>query len=136
MREGQWPQQDAVDDGEDRGVGADAESERGDRDGREAARAQQGAQCITSILSQLTQPLGAALLAFVSHVHSPHVLLRELDVTELSLRLGPGALGAHATPDELLGAHLEMKAQLGFDVLEHLGSRTPWKAEEGTTGWR
>ena len=34
--EGEWPQQDAVDHGEHRGGGADAERERGERDGDEA----------------------------------------------------------------------------------------------------
>src|SRR5439155_1588733 len=58
-----------------------------------------------------------------------------VNVTERTLRLGARPLYPHAARDELRGAHLEVEAQLGLHVLEHLRSRAPRKAKEraGTT---
>src|SRR5205085_10607708 len=99
---------------------------------REAARAKQRPECITSILAQLADPFGAALFALTTHVHSPHVLLRKLDIAEQPLGLGARTVEAHALSDELLRAHLQMKAQFGLDVVEHLGLRAPRETEQRT----
>ena len=52
--EGERPQQDAIDDGEHRGGGADAERERRERDGDEAGLPAQRADRETEILEQLS----------------------------------------------------------------------------------
>ncbi len=65
-------QQDAVDEGEDRAVGADAEGERGHGDQRERGAAAQDAQTVAHVLRELVEPARAARVAafFLDLLHA------------------------------------------------------------------
>ena len=56
-----------------------------------------------------------------------------LEIAERLERRQPGRLGAHAGVDQLLGAHVEMEAQLAADVARDVG-RGAGQAEETAEG--
>jgi hypothetical protein len=61
--DGHGPQHDGVDQAEDRGVGADSQSQREDGDGEETGAAAQRSQRIAQVLRQIGEPAQAADVA-------------------------------------------------------------------------
>ena len=105
---GQRPQQHAVDDAEDRRVGADAERHRHDDDESEARIAAEAAQAVADVLrgdfDEPRQPVVA------------HVVLDAVNRAEDPLRLAPGGVGRHAFREVLLDQHVDVVAQLCIEL--------------------
>ncbi len=104
----QRPKQHAVDDAEDRGVGADAERQREHGDDREAGRARQSANRVARVLRELVQPLAA-----------PHVardFANGRDIAEVAARVATRVARRLAARDAVLHIHLEMRSNLGVQL--------------------
>src|SRR5207237_835119 len=97
-----------IDEAEDGGVGADAESKSEDRDGGEAGRFAQHAKGEAQILKERVQKGQAAAFAID--------LAGLLDTAEVEKRLAPGLLRVHAFGEIALDRHLQMRTQLGIEV--------------------
>ena len=109
-------EQHAVDDAEDRAVGANAERERDDGDGREPGRPAQDANRVDEVLPQLADVRTAR--------HPPREPLIDVDalalgafvIAKLLHRAAARLVGRHALRDELADPHVEMKVELALDV--------------------
>jgi hypothetical protein len=105
---GERPEQHAVHDAEDRGVGADAEREREhDRD-REGRRLAQAAQAVADVLRQALERSRAPRVA--------HLLLRLVDAAQADARRAAGFVLAHAGHPVFLGLQLEVHRELGVEL--------------------
>ena len=91
-------QQNSVNDAEDGGVGADAESKREDSQGSEARRLAQHAEGEAEILEQRVEERKATALAID--------LAGLLDTAEVEERLAPGLLAAHALSEVAFDGHV------------------------------
>ena len=124
--EGKGPQQDAVDDGEDGGVGADTEGQREQGDGGEAGCAAQTARGVAQVAAKAREPESA-----------PHVArhLRDVgDVAELAPRGTLGVGPRLAARDAVGDRHLEVSANLLIELLAPLGAGTPRKLHGSASG--
>jgi hypothetical protein len=101
--------EDGIDDGENRGVGADAEGESEDSDDGEAGVAKQHAECVAKIACGFVQP--------TDDVYFASVFLEEGGIAEAFLRFVARLLGRHSCGDVVCGAHFEVRAQLFVEIL-------------------
>ena len=104
----QRPQQDAVHDAEDGGVGADAERHRDDDHEREAAIAPEAAEAVANVLDgNLDEPRQPAVA---------HVVLDAGDRAEHAQGLAARLGGRHARLHVLLGQHVDVIAELLIEL--------------------
>ena len=118
---GQRLEEHAVDDAEDRGVGADAERHRQDDDEREAWRLEERACPVAHVLHER---LGGA--------HEPRVadvIFHTADVAERGDRRAARLIARHAGADVLVGLHVEVEAHFGVERALELGSTTTTAVE-------
>ena len=101
-------QRDGIDEGEDGGVGADAQGERDDGGSRDARRVAQQSGRIAEVADHLVQEGQAA---FASAVVLPAV-----HGAELEARLPLRHPARHAAPLQVVGPGLQVEAQLGVHV--------------------
>ena len=106
---GQRREQDAVDGGKNRGVGADAEAERQDGGHRVAGRSQEHAHAIARVLAEIVPEGGAADVA--------HFLLHAIDAAEVAERRAARLDRRHPGADPRVDLHLQMERQLALDVV-------------------
>jgi len=109
LRIGQGAEENGVNDGENRGIRANAESEGEYRDGREAGAALQHAEREATIASTFVQP--------ANDVDVASVFLEECGVAEAFLGVVTRILGGHAGGEVVRGAHFKMRAQLFVEIL-------------------
>ena len=100
LRVRQWIQKHAVDDREQRGIHADAQRQRQNRDRRKARRLAQRARAITQILQQILQPRPRPLI--VRHV------LNHSRVAQLALRRCAAPARRFAARLAIARGHLQM----------------------------
>ena len=105
----QRPEEDGIDEGEDRGVCADAEGERQDRDRAETRALPQGAQREPDILANAVEKREAARV--------PALLFPRLDRPHLAPGGVAGAGGSHAGGDVFVLEALQVIAQLRVELL-------------------
>ena len=108
IAEGQRPQEHAVDDAEDRGVGADAERHGEDHDESEPRIARHVAQAVTDILHECFPEPRQPRIA--------HVVFHAVDLTEVSERRGACFRRAHATADVVFREHVDVKRQFAIEL--------------------
>ena len=94
---GERVKEDGIDDGENRGVGADAKAESEDSDDGEAGVAKQHAECVTKIACGFLQP--------ADDVYFASVFLEEGGIAEAFLRFLARLLGGHSGGEVVCGAH-------------------------------
>ena len=105
----QGAQQQAVDDAEDRGVGADREGQRQDGDGGEARRASEGAHGVARIVPEIVEtrfPAGGA-----------HVILDGCGASELDSRGARRGVAAQAGLHVPLDRRIEIGAEFLVQVV-------------------
>ena len=102
-------EQDAVDDGKNRGVGADAEAERQDGSQGVAGRSQEHPHAVARVLPEIVPEGGAADVA--------HFLLHAIDAAEVAERRTPRLGRRHPGANPRVDLHLQMKRQLALDVV-------------------
>ena len=103
------PKHHGVDDAEHRGVGADAERQRDDRDGREARRSAQATRGIAHILPD---GFHGALPATPAHLR-----LRRPDASDLDTRRSLGSLARHSGAHFFVDGQLQVVPQLVVELL-------------------
>jgi hypothetical protein len=108
LRHSEAVEQDAFGEGEDDGVGSDAEGERGDSDGSEAGAAAEHANGVAEV--------GAKLVEETEAEGGADVLFVGLDGAELDAGAAEGFGGGETGALEVLGAQLDVGADFGFDV--------------------
>src|SRR5262249_39810044 len=106
-----------VDDGEDRGIRADAERERQDRGGRVARALAERPPSVAHVLEHGLEEHRAARVA--------GLLLRLVDAAELDERRAPGLRGREAAAQALLGLPVEVEGELLLEL-----ALLPLRAEE------
>ena len=89
MREWQRLEQHAVDDAEDRAVGADAEREREDRDERERADSWRACEGVANVLAELVEPIVAGV-SRCRHVATPGMVKNQQESIVSAARRGDG----------------------------------------------
>ena len=105
----QRAEQDAVDDAEDRRVGADPERHRQHDHDREARVAAEIAQPVAQVLGErLEQPRQPGVA---------HVVLDAIEGAERAHRRPPGVAGRHAGLDVLLGEHVDVESELLVEIV-------------------
>ena len=103
IRDGQGPQHERLVDLEQRGIRADAERQRQQRDEREDGRVTQGAQRVSQVARQIVEPTPPALVAaaFEDRVQR----------AEFATRPARRLVGRNAFGFELRGALLQVERQ-------------------------
>ena len=115
---GKRAQQQGVEQAENGGVGADAESQRENRDGGEGGRATHRSQAVADVLPEP-----------VERIPAPHFAGELLDVgavAELAADGAFGGLGRLAAFDAVARRHGEMRLDLFVEVLVPGFGRMPW----------
>src|SRR5690606_38540501 len=121
LGERQRPQQHAVDDAVDRGVGADGESERQHGTGREQERGDEPSAGVPHVASRLLQPAKGTRLAIC--------LTQAGYVTEVLSRGASRPGRIHSLTDELLCGFVDVRG----DLLLEVPIRTPVACEPEQT---
>ena len=134
LREGRRLEQHVVDDGEDRRVRADAESQRDDRGGGEGGRGAELSRGVDDVLPEIVHVLTPPLGGFGVAVHGADVAPCVFDIAELAHRLRAGGVGRKAERDERVDPHVEMKRELRLEVGANLPRRAPRKTEKPAAG--
>src|SRR5262249_41009888 len=98
------PKQHGVDDAEDGGVGADAESERENRGERESGAGAKHSRTKADILDQMLNDRKTAAIAVQ--------LLRLLEPAQVDQRVSARLLRCHAGADVVIDVHLQMAVEL------------------------
>jgi hypothetical protein len=101
-------------DTEDRGVRADAQSERDDDDGRERGRVAQRSGGVFHVGDDALEPGKSALVA--------DRLGRDGEAAGIEEGAPPGFIGGHAPADVLRRRHLQMGVELGAHVVVRGGA--------------
>ena len=135
VRHRQRPQQERVDEREDRRVRANGDGERQHDDGREADVGAERAQGVERVLAQLREVVRALHGFLLLVVDVEHLGAHGVPVAELTERLGSRGGGVHAALDEAAHAHLEVKRQLGVHVALD-STRAEVEAEESPPNGR
>ena len=113
--------------GENRGVGADAEGESEDDDGGETRTAMQQAKRVAKIASGLVEP--------ADDIYVASVFLEESGIAEAFLGFAAGFAGRHSGGEIVCGAHFEMRAQLFVEVaIEAISSQHTAQARDERHG--
>jgi hypothetical protein len=108
LRHGEAVEEDAFGEGEDDGVGSDAEGERGDSDGGEAGAATQHADCVAKVGAEFVEETEAEGGPDV-HPVSFHVAKFDTGAAE--------SLGGRETGTlQVFGAQLDVGAEFGVDI--------------------
>ena len=110
-------EQHAVDDAEHRGVGPDAQAEHQDGDQREPRLAPERSRRIAHRACGPVEPQQPALVAAL--------LAHALDAAEPRSGAAARLVGRHALVHQVLGLEVEMKLQLGVELLVELLALTP-----------
>ncbi len=113
---GKRAEQQAVDDREDRGVGADAEGQGGDRTDREDRRAPENADGELQILPEGAEPLLAPPTPAGACGDLPALPGDPRHVAEGPDRLRAGGLGSPALLQQFLGPELDMLGDLAAHI--------------------
>ena len=108
--DGDGAEHDAVDDGEDGGVGADAEGEGEDDDGGEERGFADAAEGEAEILHEMVEPADGPDFARVFHDAG--------DVAEFSHGGVAGFFGGHAAGDVVLRFDFDVILDVGFEIGE------------------
>jgi hypothetical protein len=108
LRHGEAVEEDAFGEGEDDGVGSDAEGERGDSHGGEAGSTAKHANGVAEVGAKLVEKTKAERLA--------DVLFVGLGGAELDAGAAKGFSGSEAGALEVFGAELDVRPEFGFDV--------------------
>ena len=116
VTDGKLTNQDRVDEGEDRGVRADANREGAHDDRGEADVAAQRAKCVHQVLSKLGHHICSPHRSLSLLVHGDAVLTHRTDVAELAQGLLSRAVRIPAGIHESLHSHLEMERELVVDL--------------------
>ena len=82
------------------------------------------------VAPQLAEPLRATFVTLRGAVERFTVAARELDVAELSLRLGACVIARLAGRRQLVGSHVEIELQLGVEIRADARRTAPRQAEE------
>ena len=122
-------QDNRVDDGEDRGVRADTESESQHRRDRERRRPPQRAHAELHVLHEVGDVLGALSRRLLSPVVVDERGAHVRDVAEALGRFAACVVGRHAERDVPLDAHLEVERELVVDVGRHVGTEESRETE-------
>jgi hypothetical protein len=116
----QRPDQDAVDDREDRAVGADAQREAEDHGDGQHRRAAQGAKGEAQVLCEHGEILLALRASHAAFVRGATITSERVYISEPTKRFVPRCLGRPAARDEVfhLGVHVkaEFLIEVGVDV--------------------
>jgi len=126
----QAPQQHPVDDAEHRRVDPDPQCHREQRDAGESRALGQHPHAESQVLPQLLEEHRPPRSLLRSAVEGAAVLLGARQVAELAERFGACRLGGHPLMDQLLGAELEVEAELGIDVPLDLRGGAPRETED------
>jgi len=105
---GQAIEEDTFGEGEDDGIGSDAEGKRGDGDGGEAGAAAEHANGVAEV--------GAKLVEETEAEGGADVLFVGLDMAELDAGTTERFGGSKAGALKVFGAELDVGAEFGFDV--------------------
>ena len=119
-------EQHAVDDAEDRRVGADAQAEGDDRDGGEARALAKRSRAVFQVLHEVLEPAHTARVTcfFLVLFHGSKVPHRSCT----------RRLGGHALANVLFGFHLDVKAHFRIELPVHAGA-VPHGAHLVTKAW-
>ena len=130
LRKRQRLEQHAVDDAEDRGVGADAERQRDDRGEREGRRGAKLSRGVADVVPEVVHDVAPPLRGFDVAIDGADVAARVVEVAEFLHGLRASRVGRVPERDERLDAHVEMKAELLVDVVADLPGGAPREAKE------
>src|ERR1051325_340216 len=111
VAKGKWPQQELVDDREDRGVGADAECEREHGDGREGFVFGEYARAVANVLCErFEEPTAFDVVSCVD---------RAIHVSKTAHRVLACLCRRHPRSDVGRNLHLDMRAHFAIDVVDN-----------------
>ncbi len=130
LGEGERLHEDAVHHAEDRGVGADAQSERQERRDGERWCAAELSQRVHDVASQFSHVVPPPSRGFGASVHPLQIAAGIFQVAELPGRLGERDVGRQSTCSQLFRAHGDVEAELVVDVFADAPRGAPWQAEE------
>src|SRR5688500_7163363 len=119
-----------MDDAEDRGRRADAESEGDDREHRERRISTERPRCKAKIRAELGEPVAALLLVRGSLVHGSAVLPGVAHVTEPAHGFRGSRFGRNAASSQLGDAHVEVELELVVDVSRYARATAPRQADQ------
>jgi hypothetical protein len=113
LGDGEAIEENTLGEGEDDGVGSDAESERGDGNGGEAGAAAQHARGIAEVGAKLVYETKAKE---TEAERAADVLFVGFDGTELDVGAAEGFGGGETGALKVIGAQLDVGAEFGFDA--------------------